>query len=84
MPDPTISKYVIIPKTDVETDGEPTNMEMLNSSVSCCWAQVRKNADGTKYLFEMRASHDEVFLPYQWYTREEIRAELAKAEWTVE
>jgi hypothetical protein len=73
--------YVIVPTADVETDGEPTNYEMLNSSVANTYDDIKVSDDGNFYLFEMRSCRESVFDGYVWYSLAEILVVLAGENW---
>lgn len=69
------SLYVIVSATDA-TD----NYRMLNQSLSRDFAQVRKALNGS-HLFEVPVPVPDIFMPFRWYSLDEIRIEMQKAEW---
>ena len=72
-----IRKWIIINVSDITDD-------MISNAIQTSIDTLRKTTDGTKAILKWDGDTPSCFDGLTTYTHSEIRAELAKSEWTGE
>lgn len=71
--------YIIMPIADITNEMENNVKKSFNSTV----ATSRKSLDGTLIVCKLKQPISNAFNGFVWLNKEDIKKEMAKAEWQI-